>query len=325
MFVNQTTDDMELVNSKGVDRVMTNAQMEQAVGESQADVELGYGPTPEPAGPNILLMYGDGSTTTFIAVVSGITGKVLGRGTAPNTGGQIVGSPSGTEWAWIVDLGTNATGHSYGKIELAGLGVAPHTIFDWTAPIGYGEAVTNWTDAGIILQRMSNSDTCIQNYAYGNAAFLVSPTTGALTNLFSESGEQYLYVTKEVQVSGFYAAENAVYIQGASYKGDVYSDEDSELVQSADPSPDGVHVVVNRVGFDGTCNVITAQDFVELINGVTESRVDYANIQASGWLNDDEFIASAPNASGAWLYNLQGKPVQLLAGSPWLFQGVVSG
>jgi hypothetical protein len=324
MFVSQTTGNMELVNSQGVDWVMTAAQMEQAVGETQADISMGYGPTPEPAGPNVLLIYPGGSTTTAIVVVSGITGKVLGRGHAPNASRQIVGSPSGTEWAWIVDLGTNSTGHAYGTIELAGLGVPVHTLFNWTAPTGYSEAVNYWTDAGIILQRISSNATCIQSYADGNAAFLINPITGTVTTLFS-GYDQFIFVNKEVQVSGFYGATEAVYIKGQSYSGQIYPDGMSQIVEGANPSPDGVHVVVNRVGFDGTCNVVASQDFVELIDGVTQGRVDFADIQASGWLNNDEFIAAAPNTSGAWLYNLQGKPVKLLAGPPWLFQGVVSG
>ena len=76
-----------------------------------------------------------------------------------------------------------------------------------------------------------------------------------------------MYATKEVQVSGFYANTGGVYIKGASYPGEIYSEGGSEVVVGANPSPDGVHVVVNREGynFDGTCNVVSAKDYVELI------------------------------------------------------------
>jgi hypothetical protein len=317
---------MEFVNSQGIVAwVMTNAQMEQAVRETQADINLGDGPSPESAGPNILLRYAPGgSSSSVVVVISGDTGQVLGRGTAPNSDGQIVASPSGTEWAWNIDLGTTASGHDHGEIELAGLGVPVHTLFDWTAPTGYSDQVNYWTDAGIILQRISNNAYCIDYYAIGNAAFIVNPLTGTITNLFS-GNDQFLYATKEVHVSGFYANTDGVYIRGASYPGGIYSEGGSEVVVGADPSPDGVHVVVNREGynFDGTCNVVPAKDYVELINGATQSHLDVASIWESGWLSNVGFIASKQNAT--WLYNLQGKPQELLANSSWLFVGVVSG
>src|SRR5579862_9864547 len=321
MFASQANGNIELVNSQGKAWVMTVAQMQQAVGESQADINREYDPTAEAAGPNILLTYLNGTPTAVIAVISGSTGKLLGRGTAPDVSGQVVGSPSGTEWVWIQEIGVNSTGHYWGTVAIAGLGVSPHTIFNWTAPAGYNEALNYWTDAGIVLQRVSDKSTCIESFADGNAAFLINPLTGTSTTLFS-GYDQFILVTKEVQISSFWGADNAVDIQGASYKADIYSDEMSQITDGAHPSPDGVHVVVNRVGFDGTCNVVTSKDFVELIDGVTETRVDLANIQASGWLNDDDFIGGSPTTNGTWLYNLQGKPVQLLAGPSWLFQGV---
>jgi hypothetical protein len=322
--MSNSSGNVESLNSQGkVEWSMTGAQMAQTVGDTQPNVGFAPSPVPQTGGPNMLIVYTPDGLNPTVVVISGATGKVVGRGTAPKSAGQLVGSPSGTEWAWMVDLGTNSTGHDHGEIELAGLGVPVHTLFYWTAPTGYYEQLNYWTDAGIVLQRISSDATCIQNYAFGNATFLINPATGTLTDLFSGS-DQFLFVTKEVQIAGFYANSSGLSLKGESYPPQVYNEGGSEIVEGANPSPDGVHVAVNRVGFNGTCEIVVADDYVELINGATQSTLDIGHIWENGWLDNQDFIALTPYPSSIWLYNLQGKPVKLLATSAWSLVGTVS-
>ena len=319
-----TSTGFEVVDDQGLAQWgLTTTQMEKMVGQNP---QLDKGPfqldtnnvNPVVAGPNVLLVgLPAASTPPPVVVVLSSAGKTLGSG--PVSGptpdfGLLVGSLDGTEWAWNVTLGKNKAGQNFGEVEIAGIGVPTHTIYKWTAPIGASEAVNYWTDAGIILQRTGSNTTCTQYYSLNNAAFIINPITGSISDLFS-GDQQFIYATSEVKVAGLYSNPN-----GVSINGTVYSEAGPFVVVGANVSPDGEHVLVNRENFLGQCGGNIPTDSAVLVNVATHSHIDIPNLWGSGWLNNSEFIASSNMA-----YNLQGKPVKEIAPGGWHYLGVVSG
>jgi hypothetical protein len=321
---------LEVVNDQGVAQWgLTTAQMEKMVGQNPA---LDTGPFQSDtngmnmvvAGPNVLLAgIPSAKTPPPVVVVLSSTGKTLGSGSLSGPTPDfdtIVGSPNGTEWAWNVTLGKNKAGQNFGEVEIAGIGVPTHTIFRWTAPIGASEAVNHWTDAGIILERSGSNATCTQYFSLNSAAFIINPVTGSLSNLFT-GDEQFLAATTAVKVAGLYSNPDGVSING------VVSSEPGPFVvvsASADVSPDGNHVLVNRENFLGQCGGNIPKDSVELVTVATQSHVDIPNIWEAGWLNNSEFLVVDTKGVN-WVYNLEGELVQKLTPANWEFLGVVSG
>lgn len=319
-----TSTGFEVVNDQGLAQWgLTTTQMETMVGQNP---QLDKGPfqldtnnvNPVVAGPNVLLVgLPAASTPPPVVVVLSSAGKTMGSG--PVSGptpdfGLLVGSPDGTEWAWNVTLGKNQTGQDFGEVEIAGIGVPTHTIYKWTAPIGASEAVNYWTDTGIILQRTGSNTTCTQYYSLNNAAFIINPLTGSISDLFS-GDQQFIYATSEVKVAGLYSNPN-----GVSINGTVYSEAGPFVVVGANVSPDGKHVLVNRENFLGQCGGNIPTDSAVLVNVATHSHIDIPNLWESGWLNNSAFIAPSNMA-----YNLQGKPVKEIAPGGWHYLGAVSG
>ncbi len=319
-----TKNGLEVVNDQGVVQWgLTTTQMETMVDQNP---KLDSGPfqldtnnaNPVPAGPNIFIVgLPNASTPPPIVVVLSSAGKTLGSG--PVSGptpdfGLVVSSPNGTEWAWNVTLGKNKAGQYFGAVEIAGIGVPTHTIYKWTAPVGATEAVNYWTDAGIILQRTGSNTTCTQYYSLNNAAFIINPITGSLSDLFS-GNQQFIYATSEVKVAGLYSNPNAVSINGT-----VYSEAGPFVVTGANVSPGGGHVVVNRENFLGQCGGNVPIDSALLVDVDTHSQIALPKLWESGWLNSSEFIAASNMA-----YNLQGKPVNEIAPAAWHYLGSVSG
>jgi hypothetical protein len=323
-----TKNGLEVVNDQGVAQWgLTTTQMETMVGQNP---QLDKGPfqldtnnaNPVPAGPNVLIVGLPGaSTPPPVVIVLSSAGKTLGSGgvSGPTPDfGLLVGSPNGTEWAWNVTLGKNKAGQNFGEVEIAGIGVPTHTIYRWTAPIGASEAVNYWTPAGIILQRTASNTTCTQYYSLGNAAFIINPITGSISDLFS-GDQQFIYATSAIEVAGLYSNPN-----GVSINGTVYSEAGPFVVTGAHVSPDGEHVVVNRENFLGQCGGNTPTDSALLINVATHSYIVIPNVWPAGWLNSSEFIGSGPRIT-TWLYDLQGKPVKEIGAASWNYLGVVSG
>jgi hypothetical protein len=335
LLSNSGTGDMKVVNSQGVEQWgLTAAEMEQMSGETAQQVATqGQNVSPMVAGPDVLLentpSASTGIPTTEIVVLSR-TGKAIGTWAEPLGGNteQLITSPNGTEWAWNVYSGMDKTGRQYGEVNISGLGKTVRTLFHWVAPVGFVDAAPAWTSAGIILDRvLSTTATCPPYTGTGAAAFILNPTTGALTNLISGI-EQYLDADSHDTVAWEGDDEHWVVINGVIYS-EFPSLVAGAFVFNGEPqvaiSPDGDHVAVNRVSDNDTCNGSTPEVSIEMVSVPDQSHIDLPNLSVLGWWNDNEFVALASNQT-AWLDTVQGQGVSEISADPaWSFSGVVSG
>jgi len=335
LLSNSGTGDMKVVNSQGVEQWgLTAAEMEQMSGETAQQVATqGQNVSPQVAGPDVLLentpsVY-TGIPMTELVVLSR-AGKPMGTWAEPLGGNteQLITSPNGTEWAWNVYSGMDKTGRQYGEVNISGLGKPVRTLFHWVAPVGFVDAAPAWTSAGIILVRIPPSYTSCSPYTgTGAAAFILNPTTGALTNLFSGI-EQYLDADSQDTVAWEGDDEHWVVINGVIYS-EFPSLVAGAFVWNGEPqvaiSPDGDHVAVNRVSDNDTCNGATPEASIEMVSVPDQSHIDLPNLSVLGWWNDNEFAALTSN-QGVWLYTMQGQPVSEISADPaWSFSGIISG
>jgi hypothetical protein len=314
--------ELKVVNSQGVEQwSLSNAAMEKIFGVSASQAQTqGFGINSQIAGPNIILFYNITTSLTKVAVLSR-AGNVVGSSTVPLSPGsfsQIEVSPSGTEWAWVVDQTPNATGKHHGLVEVGGIGEAVRTVYRWVAPMGFTETVAAWTNTGIIMFRVQ-SGGCGVGFHPDFASFVINPTTGSLSDLFS-GNENYLGASSGVTVASLGNDEHSVLIDGVKYS------ESKSSIAGAYISPDGAHVAVSRINFSGGCAGSTPKLTVEMVTVANHSHVDLQNLTADGWWDDDQFIAN--NLSGStWIYTLQGQAVSEIcsASSGWGFSGVLTG
>jgi hypothetical protein len=236
-------------------------------------------------------------------------------------------SPTGTEWAWSVDQTPNAVGKHHGVIEMGGLGEANRILYRWVAPVGFAEQLVDWTNTGIIMQRVQD-EVCASTAMA--AWFAINPSTGKLSELFT-GNDQFLDARSGVTVAGLLDDAHAVLINGVKYS------ESKSIVYGASISPDGAHVAVGRESFNpcGGGNIPTTS--LEMVTLANRSHIDIANLQLAGWWGNDEFVASPPDnappppgangyESGSyWIYTLQGKPVSQICpvNTQWMYQGAL--
>ena len=314
--------ELKVVNSQGVEQwSLSNTAMEKIFGVSASQAQTqGFGINSQIAGSHIILFYNVSSTLTKVAVLSR-AGNLVGTSTVPISPGsfsQIEVSPSGTEWAWIVDQIPNATGQHHGLVEVGGLGEAVRTVYHWVAPVGFTETVAAWTNTGIIMFRVQ-SGGCGVGFHPDFASFVINPTTGSLSELFS-GNENYLGASSGVTVASLRNDAHSVVINGVTYS------ESKSIIVNANISPDGVHVAVSRVSDSEGCGPPSIRYTVEMVTVANQSHVDLQNLTADGWWDDDHFIAN--NLSGStWIYTLQGKAVSEIcsASSGWGFSEVLTG
>ncbi len=334
LMLNNETGDMKVVNSQGVKQWgLSAAEMEQMSGETPQQVTTqGQNVSPLAFGPEVLL---ENTPSVFTGiprtelVVLSRTGKPIGTWAEPLGGNveQLITSPDGTEWAWNVYSGMDKTGREYGQVNVSGLGEPVRTLFHWVAPVGFSDAAPAWTSAGIILVRIPSNTSCSPYTGAGSAAFIINPTTGALSNLFS-GNEQYLDADSQDTIGWLSDDGHSVVINGVVYS------ESKSLVAGAflyngEPqvaiSPDGDYVAVNRVNQNDICNGATPKDSIEMVTVPHQSHIDLPNLSVLGSWNDNEFVALASNQS-IWLYTVQGQAVSEISADPaWGFSGVISG
>ncbi len=195
------------------------------------------------AGPNLMVDFqvGIGTTTQDQLVVVNSSGRALGKWLSP-VGmwmGEIVGSPTGTEWAWIAPDTFGLTPGGPGKVMVSGLNEHPRDVYDFVAPSGRWEQLVAWTDTGIIMERVGNGG-CGYGFHNDFASFVVNPNTGTLSDLFSD-GWHYLDARRGVTVATMGMYGTIVEINGVKF------DEPGEVVAGAYVSPDGQFVAISRV------------------------------------------------------------------------------
>jgi hypothetical protein len=247
------------------------------------------------AGPNVILSVVPAASTTKgrLVVLDG-TGTSLGASsfTPNNAADDVYGSPSGSEWAYSIDDSPASATRHHGRIIVAGIGTAPHTVFSWVAPAGsVNERVAGWTDMGIVMERIS-LEGCGVGFHSDSASFLVDPVAGTLTDLFV-GGDHYGDARHGVKVAFAARSSSAVVVKGVRF------DEGGTVVDSVFVSPDGSRVGVGRVSVVVCAGSPTLTVSTELIDVSTAGHSDITGCEISGWFDAGDFVCSPQDSTSS--------------------------
>ncbi len=271
------------------------------------------------AGPNVILSRVPATTPgTGFLVVLDRTGKQVGSGsfTPISFADDVFGSPTGTEWAWSVDDSPVGAQPAHGRIVVAGIGVAAHSVYSWVTPAGgFDEQVAGWTDMGIIMERIGFGG-CGIGFHSDTASFLIDPVAATLTNLFT-NGDHYGDARHSVRVAFASQSESAVIVNGAAH------DEAHAVANQVYVSPDGARVGVQRYALGGCAGAPRQPSLnTELIDVATGTHTDIVGCGISGWFDANDFSCSALDNNTVKLDGLDGHTVATLGTGTFI--GVVS-
>lgn len=244
-------------------------------------------------------------------VVLDRTGKVLGSGSFDvGVGAYDVGAdPTGTEWAWSVDDSPLASGQHHGRIMVAGLGIPKHVVFGWVAPVGGWETVGGWTDMGIVMKRLI-AGGCGAGFYGDNASFLIDPTTGTLTDLFS--GAHYLDARHGARVALALDSESDVIVNGTHH------DERGTIVQAAYASPDGRLVGIARLTPVSCSGAQPPKLGTELVTVATQAHVDLSGCLIAGWFDTTHYACRSLSSGVVTLNDLRGRTVATMGNASFV-------
>ncbi len=264
-------------------------------------------------GPTVVLStVPSGSAGGRIVVIDG-TGTSIGTGSFTRSLDAPFASPTGTEWAWSVDDTPSSASPStrhHGRILVAGLTTGEHSVYGWVAPVGFRETVSDWTDAGIVMER-SSLGGCGVGYHNDNASFLIDPVKRTLTNLFS-GGDHYGDVRHHV-TAGFARSSSTVLVNGVTF------DEHGTVANSVYVSPDGARVGVQRYFLGGCVGGPATQRLgTELINVSDGAHTDIAGCGITGWFDAARFVCDALGDQTQHLESLTGQPGAVLGNGRFL-------
>ncbi len=264
------------------------------------------------AGANVIISHIPiRSTNGASLVLLDRTGQVVGRGslspfdyaTQP-TG--VVGSPTGTEWAWSVDdtpASAPVTQHDYGRILVAGIGVPQHTVFSWVASTGSSsERVAAWTDMGIVMERVGPGG-CGIGFHGDEASFLIDPTTGTLTNLFM-GGDHYGDARHNVRVAFPRLYSSSVLVNGTTFS-------EGSIASDVFVSQDGSRVGVQRFS-QGGCAGGSPTLSTQMIDVNSGAYLDVAGCGITGWLDMTRFVCHAFGDPTQRIEGIDGQPGAVL-------------
>jgi hypothetical protein len=276
--------------------------------------------TARTAGPNLILStIPAASPGAGVLVVLDRTGAKIGGGSFTPNGvdDDVHGSPTGTEWAWsVVDSAIGAE-PAHGRIMVAGIGVAAHTVFSWVAPAGsFDERVGGWTDMGIVMERISVGG-CGLGFHGDTASFLVDPVAQTLTNLFT-NGDHYADARRGVRAGYAGQSQSAVVVNDVTY------DEPSTVANDVYVSPDGAHVGVQRYAIGGCSGGPPEPSLnTEMIDVATGSHTDLTGCGISGWLDARDVVCHPLNDLTERLVSLDGRTLATLGTG--VFDGALPG
>ncbi|HEX4756109.1 MAG TPA: hypothetical protein VH661_10235 [Candidatus Dormibacteraeota bacterium] len=265
------------------------------------------------AGPTVTLStVTPGSGGGRVVVIDG-TGTSIGAGSFTRGFEAPFASPTGREWAWSVDdtpSSASPSARHHGRILVAGIATAEHSIYGWVAPSGFRETVANWTDAGIVMER-SAVGGCGVGYHNDNASFLLDPVTGTLKDLFS-GGDHYGDVRHHV-TAGFARSSSTVLVNGTTY------DEHGTVANAVYVSPDGARVGVQRYFLGGCVGGPATQRLgTELIEVSSGAHTDIAGCGITGWFDAARFVCTALGDQTQHLETLTGAPGAILGNGTFL-------
>jgi hypothetical protein len=291
---------------------LTTAQVNTllgAVGQDRTSIRV--------AGPNVLLsVVTTGPSPVGRVVVLDGTGVSLGGGsfTPNNLADDVFGAPTGSEWAYSVDDSPSSAGRHHGRIVVAGIGVAPHTVFTWVAPPGDNEQVSSWTDMGIVMERVSLGG-CGAGFHPDSASFLVNPRSGTLRDLFS--ADHYGDARHGVQAAFAAHSPSMVIINGARF------DEAGTVADRVFVSPGGTTVGVGRFSVAVCAGTTTVTVSTELVNVATGDHTDVRGCELSGWFDAARFVCGALDDPTQHLESVSGEVGAVLGNGQFL--GALSG
>lgn len=265
------------------------------------------------AGPDVILSVIAANPTCVgrLVVLDG-TGTSIGGGSfAPvQCQDDVFGGPTGSEWAYSVDDSPSGTTRHHGRIVVAGIGIAPHTVYSWVAPVGFLEFVGAWTDMGIVMKRVG-SGGCGLGFHDDYATFLIDPVDGALSDLFS--GNQHYGDVRHHVAAGFASSASAVLVDGVTF------DEPGTVANAVYVSPDGARVGVQRFVLGGCVGDNSQQQIrTELIDVVARAHMDVAGCGITGWFDAGRFVCTAFGDTTQHLESLSGQGRAILGNGEFL-------
>lgn len=269
------------------------------------------------AGPDVFLsvIATNPACVGRLVVLDG-TGTSIGGGSfAPvQCQDDVFGGPTGSEWAYSVDDSPTATTRHHGRIVVAGIGMAPHTVYSWVAPVGFLELVGGWTDMGIVMKRIGPGG-CGLGFHDDNATFLIDPVNGALSDLFS--GSQHYGDVRHHVAAGFASSASAVLVDGVTF------DEPGTVANAVYVSPDGARVGVQRFVLGGCAGDNSQQTIrTELIDVAAGAHTDVAGCGITGWFDAGRFVCTAFGDTTQHLESLSGQGGPILGNGD--FVGVLT-
>jgi hypothetical protein len=277
------------------------------------------------AGPNVLLersAFIDPAAAGVVAVLDR-NGRVTGTGAfdAGVGAGDVWAGPSGTEWAWSVDLDRTSSDPAlqhHGRISVAGIGTAAHTVYSWVAPPGATEGVGAWTDSGIVMERFTSSG-CGLDFHPDSAGFLVDPGSGAITELYS-GDTHFLDARHGVHVELGSRTQSSVLVNGVAF------DEPGTIVAGAHVSPDGLRVGIARlIPIPCAGGPTTYRLSTEMVTMAGSAHTDIADVDLDGWFDSARFVGHTNSSAtpAVSLYGVDGtKGAALGSGT---YRGTVPG
>jgi hypothetical protein len=273
--------------------------------------------TARTAGPNVILSRVPSLTLgAGFLVVLDRTGTQVGSGafTPLSFTDDVFGSPTGAEWAWsVVDTAPGAQ-PARGRIMVAGINVAAHSVFSWVTPAGgFDEQVAGWTDMGIVMERIGFGG-CGIGFHPDTASFLIDPVAGTLSNLFT-NGDHYGDAQHGVRVAYAGQSESTVVVNSTAF------DEPHTIATQVHVSPDGSRVGVQRYSLGGCSGAAGPSVSSEIIDVTSGSHADIAVCGISGWFDAGDFVCSALGDTTVKLTALDGHTVATLGVGT--FAGVV--
>ncbi len=186
---------------------------------------------------------------------------------------------------------------------MAGLGIPKHAVFGWVAPVGAWEAVGGWTDMGIVMKRLV-AGGCGAGFYGDSASFLIDPTTGTLTDLFS--GAHYLDARHGARVARALDSQSDVIING------MHHDERGTIVFGAYASPDGSLVGIARLTPVSCIGGAQPKLGTELVTVATQAHVDLSGCLIAGWFDTTHYACRSLSSGVVTFDDLRGNIVATL-------------
>jgi len=308
------------------DVLNTDGSQEWSINSASLAKQEGGTASEQTAGPNMLIWINPGGSYVgapplSTAWVFGATGAVVGTGMGP--AGNDSPNPSGTAWAWSDAAPCESAGSCSGAVWEAGVGVAPHIVWNWQLPAMERVQVVGWSSKGVVVAdqptgicgRADSFSTGLLDTATGTVAQIIGPgwdvldVQGDIATALNLSNSAPTLLVKMLGSGGF--SRTYVAPQGWAFI-------------DASVSPDGSHVAGTLFNKALGCGGPTAAYETMLVSNKTGLSTTLPGVGCEGWVGDTQMISSEPivgSPSPISLVNLSGQGSVIVTG---YFIGVLS-